>query len=411
MSLINHMLQNLDSRQAAGGEPLLPTAFPEGVRPTLSRAPKISARQLVKKSLLLSLPALLIAAAGYGLYSALQSYRAAPVQKNIGLSMKTPAVAAPIAQPQTTAAAEIKADAEDSDPASTPQETGAPPSGDETAVNPPPTDDQRLKEEANAMTLPASAARDSLPALPSSETPAVPVTALSSQKPPPPAFQEEGSAQKHARAAEENLPVATPLPAKIDRTPRGLSETERQEARYREAVALTAQFPDEAAEILTELLRQRPLYHAARQMLVKIRIEQNRKADAETLLRHGLELSPQQDGWRMLLAKIEADAGQKRTALATLEAGLPGSGGENVNYLALAAALCRQLGLPERAQSYYRQAVALAPREGRLWVGMGLALEEQGRAAEAREAFLRARENDLPPELSAFVAQKITEKK
>jgi Flp pilus assembly protein TadD len=42
----------------------------------------------------------------------------------------------------------------------------------------------------------------------------------------------------------------------------------------------------------------------------------------------------------------------------------------------------------------------LAPADGRWWLGLGWCLDAQGNAAEARDAFLRARQSgNLSPEL------------
>jgi MSHA biogenesis protein MshN len=75
-----------------------------------------------------------------------------------------------------------------------------------------------------------------------------------------------------------------------------------------------------------------------------------------------------------------------------------------------AAVLARSARSPEAAAEN-RAALRLSPGTGVWWMGLGLALEADGRAAEAREAYQRARAGtDLSPDLAAFVDQKLRAK-
>ena len=56
----------------------------------------------------------------------------------------------------------------------------------------------------------------------------------------------------------------------------------------------------------------------------------------------------------------------------------------------------------------YQATVRLSPQTGIWWMGLGLSLEADGRTAEAREAYQKARASGtLSPELAAFVEQKL----
>ncbi len=60
------------------------------------------------------------------------------------------------------------------------------------------------------------------------------------------------------------------------------------------------------------------------------------------------------------------------------------------------------------AVEHYRAALAQNPGEGRWWVGLALALDADGKAAEARAAFASARASGtLTPEMSAYVDSKL----
>ncbi|MCE1170761.1 MAG: hypothetical protein LWW84_05450 [Azovibrio sp.] len=125
------------------------------------------------------------------------------------------------------------------------------------------------------------------------------------------------------------------------------------------------------------------------------------------LLREGVRLNPRQLSWRTLLARLELEQGDAQGAWSSLEPGLPWAAGDG-EYQALAGALLRQLGQPLKAAQHYRQALSLSAREGRWWVGLGLALEEAGHEPEAREAFRQAAQSgSLSPDLRAFVERKL----
>ena len=163
----------------------------------------------------------------------------------------------------------------------------------------------------------------------------------------------------------------------------------------------------EAESELRHTLLSDPTHGPARQLLVKLLIDQRNVAGAMDVLREGLNGNPRQTQWAMLLARLELEAGDPGRAWATLERALPAAGRDG-EYLALAGALQRRLKQPEQAAGYYRQALALSPQEGRWWVGLALSLEESGHGAEAREAFRRALQTGtLSGDLQAFAERRL----
>ena len=125
------------------------------------------------------------------------------------------------------------------------------------------------------------------------------------------------------------------------------------------------------------------------------------------MLRDGIAGQPAQLGWAMSLARLQVDRGELDGAWQTLDHTLPAAG-NNPDYLGFAANVLQRLGRHGEAADQYRKATRIAPADGRWWLGLGWCLDAQGQAAEAREAFLHARQSgNLSPELLALIDQKL----
>lgn len=59
------------------------------------------------------------------------------------------------------------------------------------------------------------------------------------------------------------------------------------------------------------------------------------------------------------------------------------------DFHSLAGAVAQRQGKPGDAAEFYRGALRLKPAEGRNWIGLAMALEADGHAPEAREAYRR----------------------
>ena len=164
---------------------------------------------------------------------------------------------------------------------------------------------------------------------------------------------------------------------------------------------------DEARDLLREALRADALHVAARQQLVKSLLESRRIDEAMELLRDGLRVRPAQSGWSMSLARLQVDRGDLAGAAQTLQEGLPAAF-NNPDYLGFAGHLQQRLGKGKEAATLYQGATRVAPDDGRWWLGLGLAMESEGRNDQALTAFQRARQcGNLSRELNAFVEQKL----
>lgn len=194
----------------------------------------------------------------------------------------------------------------------------------------------------------------------------------------------------------------------IERTPAAGSPHERAESEYRKAIAAVNQGRvSEAVDSLRNALYQDSLHVASRQLLVRLLLEAGNKDEAIRMLRDGIAGQPAQLGWAMSLARLQVDRGELDSAWQTLDHTLPAAG-NNPDYLGFAANVLQRLGRHGEAADQYRKATRIAPADGRWWLGLGWCLDAQGQAAEAREAFLHARQSgNLSPELLALIDQKL----
>ena len=221
-----------------------------------------------------------------------------------------------------------------------------------------------------------------LSVLPTTVAPVLPV--------PDPLPAAPAKVESKPAVAETPAPVLASAPAKIEKSPVAATPRERAEIEFRRAEgAQQAGRGAEAIEALRLSLRIDRVYVPPRQFLVRLLLEQRRVEDAMAVLQEGLELLPQQTGWAMSLARLQLERGNLPAADATL-ARSQGYAESSADYAGFLGLVKSRLNAPAAAVGHYQRAVRLAPGEGRWWLGLGLALEQDGRAGEAREAFRRA---------------------
>lgn len=377
MSLINQMLQDLDARRAAHG---VGSRLPNDVRPL----PKPQSSSLPT---IVGVIVLLVLAGGLALYL----WEARPQ-----------AVPAPLALPAPQPEKIVQAEPTRAEPAPssalTLQELGGSlrmaesiqPPADKLAGEKPDT----ASAASGKPVVPPRKADDERSQVQASETMK---TSTSDQTP-------QGSG-KSARNPVTPMAATNPL---IEKTDAPGSPPERAETEYRKAIAAVNQGRiAEGVDSLRSALRQDALHIASRQLLVKLLLEAKRPDEAIQVLRDGLQGQPAQIGWAMSLARLQVDRKDFTGAWETLDYSLPAAG-SNADYQGFAAHVLQRLGRHKEAAEHYLAATRLSPREGRWWLGLGLALDEEGRVNEAREAFQRARlSGNLGAELSALVEQKL----
>ena len=371
MSLVNKMLRDLDARHAAPGER---AALPSAVTPLAARqAPSRGRGVWLGVALLL---AGVVAAAGWWLSNATSPIATTPAP----VVSAAPAAAPPNPLPPAVLPAPTLA-AADLLPA------------------PPPAapDDPGLRLEANLATRPAEGPREepaaskprpapvAIPAAPAAAPIRPPVTAL----------------------PKEVSPASTTEPS-ISKQPRLPSAAERAEADYRRGLAAQRQGQtEEAAARYQAALSEQAEHTAARQSLAALLIELRRYDEADAVLRQGLALGPARLASTLALARLNVERGQTAEALELL-LGNAAAGERSADYQGFAAALLNRAGRHQEAAERYQAAARLAPGEGRWWAGLGIVLDAQGKTAEAREAYQRARGlPGLPADLALHIDQRL----
>ncbi|HEY3325697.1 MAG TPA: tetratricopeptide repeat protein [Novimethylophilus sp.] len=181
---------------------------------------------------------------------------------------------------------------------------------------------------------------------------------------------------------------------------------------YKQAVAMLQQGRvAEARSTLWQALDETPSNHNARQLLVGLLVESKRNGDAAVLLQDGIKLAPEQTGFVMALARLQVEAGNRQISLQTLEQGLKYAA-DDADYHGFYAALLQREERHEEAVANYLAALRQDPANISWLVGVGISLQAQGKYADAREAFDRARQLDqLSPELATFVDQRLSQLK
>lgn len=377
MSLINQMLQDLDSRRAASGPK---SGLPNEVRP-LPPVRRSNAPLMVGVGLAVSI------LAGWFLWQQAEQRSAQAGRAEVR------------AEPALTAPPPAPAPVAESLPAPLPDSValvapGLPPSPlvpDTALVE---GEEASLRLTTSLRILPETAPRTAASKATASTTPTTPAAPLA------------GSAAGTAKPA---LPSVKPGGAMVlEKSVAAGSAHERAEGEYRKAVAsLNAGRTTESIESLRAALKQEASHTASRQLLFKLLIENKRLDEAAELLNEGLQSQPAQISWAMSLGRLQVDRGDLAGASQTLQRSLAFAA-NSADYQGFTAHVLQRLGRSKEAAERYQTATRLAPAEGRWWLGLGLALDADGHATEARDALLRARASGtLNAELNALVDQKL----
>ncbi|MBV8122926.1 MAG: tetratricopeptide repeat protein [Burkholderiaceae bacterium] len=366
MSVINKMLQDLDKRTAGTARLDTMSGQIQTLRAAKAGQPPWRNIAWITAGGLLML--------GVGLYMSTQRHASAPPVPPILASLAAPvtAPATAMAAPATAAPAAV-AGANDK-PAS-------------AALQPERTPPVRLAKSTGLDAFDAAAS----PSASARIVPKAPKLVLQ--------MDDEGAATASARAG-----------ADLSRPASGKKYSTHQKAdnAYKEAVVLNQQGRTvEAQTTLRRSLEADPMDFRARQMLAGLLIDAGRLDEARVLLADGLNLDPQRSDFAMMLARLDLELGNPDAALQVLQGGL-GSAGDEPQYHALLAAVLLKKMEYDAAVQHYLVALRSDPAMPTWLVGVGVALEAQGKMADANAAYQRAFDGgSLSPELARFVADKL----
>lgn len=393
MSLINKMLQDLDSRGTPGAESL-----PSQIRPVARERERLGGR-VDGRTL-----GLVAAGTGAAVLIALASwYGWEQVQANRGGAKPDVVVAAPV-QVKPAPAATL------TEPAPVTVVSPAPVVAPAAGVHPksvdgyaPDSDEARAARQAIMAELQARMAS-------SAPSPLARARAATHAAKPKDKAAARTVARQEGKAAAPSRVADSAADTVRDKRGAGQGRQEsgaqRAEGEYRHALnALQDGRMTEAVAALEQALKLDPNHDAARQTLVGLLIEAKRTDEAIRHLQAGLILDPRQPALAMLLARLQIERGA--SGIDTLTRTLPYAG-NNADYHAfLAGALQRQQRYGEAAEQY-QAALRTAPANGVWWMGLGMSLQADRRNAEALEAFQRARASgSLSAELQAFVERRV----
>jgi MSHA biogenesis protein MshN len=398
MSLINQMLMDLEKRRAPR---------PEGVLSQARALPQVTRYPRWQFALL----TLAVAAAIFAWI--IQREEILPLLAIANTPVQTPT--APAALPKTILKGTPPAPAIANTPAQTP--TAPPPQTIEEKTPPQPDTAHTPVQTPTAPAVPTQTMEKALTENPAvSESLLDPASRLSRELSTEPQEHEPvvGKPAAKAKSVAEPVVIAKAKPAAERQSPSAISKKVRQhtpqqqaQEEYRKAVVSLQQGqPQEAQEGFKRALQYHSTFAAARLALVGLLLESRQMAEAERVVREGLELDIRQPGLAMMLARVQVDKGDIQAGLETLQKTLPYAIG-NADYHAFMAALLLRESRYTDAVEHYRTALNLKP-SGVWYMGLGISLQAMQRLPEAQDAFQHAISSGaLDPELQAFVEKRL----
>ncbi|EKD45328.1 MAG: hypothetical protein ACD_69C00341G0002 [uncultured bacterium] len=212
--------------------------------------------------------------------------------------------------------------------------------------------------------------------------------------------------QPHLHLAFSNSQLSNSTMSKV---PTPVSPEQQIAERYQDIQNLLAQNKiDEAIPKLHLFIGDFPNHLQAREMLVSLLIKEGRFQKANDVLAAGLNKFQGYIPFIKLKAHILIKQNEINTAIDLLQRHISNIDTNDVEYLAMLAALYQKQGQFMQAAGLYDQLTKIQPQKTIWWIGLGTSLENAGQKNAAREAYQLAYNNsDVPPDLGAFLNDKI----
>ena len=197
--------------------------------------------------------------------------------------------------------------------------------------------------------------------------------------------------------------------ARVDKKITPLTPEQQAEGNYRQAANLLQQGRKEDAEQhLRSALTAHPEHIKARELLAGLELQNGRWREAQQDLEQGLAKVPAYYPFAQLLARVYVDHGSDQKAMAVMESSRQ-VGARSPDYMAFLAELYRRSGKHAEAVKAYAEAINLNPQEGRWWLGMGISQEANQNWKAASEAYQRAiGSGGLDDNLMQYAKQRLT---
>lgn len=391
MSLINDMLRDLDSRNAADNER-------NGLSRNVRALPGAPVQRRINPVLLAFGAA---AVGGAAVWFALRPADAPVPAAPVAPTAPPPASVAAPATAEPAAVTEAPSDGSAPLAPATPAESGPAPEPAPVRTVVPVAEAPALRMETTISQPPAKAAA-------TKAEPAKAESRAKAEASAAPTRAVPAAALTPAASRSAELPRNNAAPQISKQPADGSSANERADAEYRRGTtALRRGDAVESGEAFRAALRISPTHVQARQALLALLTEQQRWADAETLALDGVGVLPQRSDWALLSARLMYERGDASNALNVLDQ-YAANARQNADYQILRALLLMRAGRNADAADCYQTALAIRPQEGRWWFGLGRALDADHREAQARQAYEKARDSgNLPPELQQATERRL----
>ncbi|PKF56736.1 hypothetical protein CW748_09670 [Alteromonadales bacterium alter-6D02] len=194
-------------------------------------------------------------------------------------------------------------------------------------------------------------------------------------------------------SASETAPTITleevEQPAQLSIKPVQLSEEQLAQLKYQKGLKLQSKGElVEAREAWLKAISIQVDLHQAREQLAASYFGANDVARALAILKQGIVLFPDYEGYRLLGAQIHYQQQQVQLALDMLQQPYL-KATASIHALSLAGSLAQQLTLWPQAQQSYQKLVELEPGKAQWLIGLAIALDAQGQTAQALVFYMK----------------------
>jgi MSHA biogenesis protein MshN len=184
------------------------------------------------------------------------------------------------------------------------------------------------------------------------------------------------------------------------------NENQKSSLKQRIADSLSQNNNNSARLLLTELLKAEPNNTEARKKLASLHFAQGNYRQTELLLTQGVEQQPNQTDLKLMLARLYASQEDLSKALKVLTDFQPHD--NKAEYLAYRAALAQQLNNNQLAKSDYQTLTKSEPSRAKWWLGLAVAEDKLANSEAALQAYKQASYIDqLDASVNEFIQQRI----